>query len=63
MAFVDLEKAFDNINWKILFNIMDNVGIDIKDRNILYAIGIRYTKIKKLKLKLIPPQRQQIHRS
>jgi len=38
MAFVDLEKAFDNVSWKILFNIMNNVGIDIKDRNILYAI-------------------------
>lgn len=38
MAFVDLEKAFDNVNWKILFNIMENVGIDIKDRNILHAI-------------------------
>jgi len=38
MAFVDLEKAFDNVNWKVLFNIMNNVGIDIKDRNILYAI-------------------------
>jgi len=38
MAFVDLEKSFDNFNWKIIFNIMDNVGIDIKDRNILYAL-------------------------
>jgi hypothetical protein len=38
MAFVDLEKAFDNVNWKILFNVMNNVGIDIKDRNILHAI-------------------------
>jgi len=38
MAFVDLEKSFDDVNWKILFNIMDNVGINIKDRNILYAI-------------------------
>jgi len=38
MAFVDLEKAFDNVNWKIIFNIMENIGIDIKDRNIRHAI-------------------------
>jgi len=38
MAFVNLEKAFDNVNLKILFNIIENVGIDIKDRSILYAI-------------------------
>lgn len=38
MALVDFEKAFDNFSWKVLFNIMDNFGIDIKDRILLYAM-------------------------
>lgn len=47
MTFVDLEKFFNNVNWKILFKIIDNVGIDIKDKNILYAINRNQeTKIK-----------------
>jgi len=50
MIFVDLEKAFDNVNWKILFNIMKNVGIDIKNKSILYAIY----RNQELKLKLAP---------
>lgn len=29
MAFLELEKAFNNVSWKILFNIMKNVGIYI----------------------------------
>jgi len=28
IAFVDLEKAFNNLNWKKLFKIMKKVGID-----------------------------------
>lgn len=47
MAFVDLEKSFDNTNWKILFDIMENVGIDSRERNC-----IQYTEIRKLKFKL-----------
>ncbi|CAI6352699.1 unnamed protein product [Macrosiphum euphorbiae] len=31
IAFIDLEKAFDNVNWEILFNIMKTINIDIKD--------------------------------
>lgn len=27
-AFVDLEKAFDNVRWEKLFHIMDKIGID-----------------------------------
>jgi len=38
MDFIDLERAFDNVHLKILFNIMDNVGMDIKYRNILHAV-------------------------
>lgn len=33
MALVNWEEAYDNVNWKILFNI-----VDIKNRNFLFAI-------------------------
>jgi len=38
MAFVDLEKAFDSINWTSLFRILEKTKIDFKDRRILYKI-------------------------
>lgn len=40
MVFVDLdlEKAFDSINWKRLFKILEESKIDFKDRRILYKL-------------------------
>jgi hypothetical protein len=38
MAFIDLEKAFDSINWTSLFKILEETEIDFKDRRILYKI-------------------------
>jgi len=38
MAFLDLEKAFDGINWTSLFRILEETEIDFKDRRILYKI-------------------------
>lgn len=32
IAFIDLEKAFEKVNWEVLFNIMKSINIDIKDR-------------------------------
>lgn len=31
IAFVDLEKAFDNVIWDKLFYIMEKIGLDFKD--------------------------------
>lgn len=36
MAFVDLEKAFDSINWARLFKILEKSEIDFKPRRILF---------------------------
>jgi hypothetical protein len=36
MAFLDLEKAFDKINWKLLFMSLQNAGIDWKDRKFFF---------------------------
>ncbi|KAF0746843.1 Reverse transcriptase domain-containing protein [Aphis craccivora] len=38
MAFIDLEKSFDSINWTSLFKIVEETEIDFKDRRILYKI-------------------------
>ncbi|KAL4131689.1 hypothetical protein QTP88_008968 [Uroleucon formosanum] len=38
MAFVDLEKAFDSINWTSILKILEETKIDFKDRRILYKI-------------------------
>jgi len=35
IAFVDLEKAFDKIDWKLLFNTLRKAGIDWKDRRLI----------------------------
>jgi hypothetical protein len=37
-AFVDLEKAFDSLNWQILFPIMDQAGLDFKDKRLVYNL-------------------------
>lgn len=48
LSFVDLEKAFDNVKWKKLFELLKEVGIDFRDRRIIYSlykneIGVRET--------------------
>ena len=38
MAFVDLEKAFDNVDWKRMFKILKKNGIKYKDRRAIYKL-------------------------
>ena len=38
MAFVDLEKAFDNVDWNKLFEILKMVGIKYRDRRVIYNL-------------------------
>jgi len=38
IAFVDIEKAFDNVNWTLMFNMMTRVGIKHADRKLLYKL-------------------------
>jgi len=35
---VDIEKAFDNVNWKFMFKIMKRLGIKYTDRKLLYNL-------------------------
>ena len=49
IAFVDLLKAFDNVNWNIMMKILKMIKIDYKDRRIireLYKHQSTFIKIK-----------------
>jgi hypothetical protein len=35
IAFIDLEKAFDKVDWKQLFFMMRDVGVKYKDRRVV----------------------------
>ena len=34
-VFVDLEKAFDRVDWKKLMGILNKIGVDWKERRLL----------------------------
>lgn len=38
IAFVDLQKAFDNVNWQILMEILKDIGISHKDIKLIYNL-------------------------
>ncbi|KAI5692524.1 hypothetical protein M8J77_008381, partial [Diaphorina citri] len=38
ISFVDLEKAFDNVNWTKMFELMKKIGINFKDRQIIHSL-------------------------
>ncbi|KAI5717312.1 hypothetical protein M8J77_003669 [Diaphorina citri] len=37
-TFIDLEKAFDKINWKLLFQILKDKGINWRDRRVIFNL-------------------------
>ena len=37
IGFIDLEKAFDNVNWEIMFKILKQAGIKFKERRLIYS--------------------------
>lgn len=45
LAFVDLEKAFDNVNWNVLFSILRQTGINFRERRLVYNIYKQETGI------------------
>ena len=38
IAFVDLEKAFDNVDWNTLFKILKVAGVKYRERKVIYNL-------------------------
>jgi len=38
IALVDFKKAFDNINWKIMFKMMKRSGVTITEKKLLHQL-------------------------
>lgn len=38
IAFIDLEKAFDSVNWNILFPTLQEIGIEQQDLKIIHSL-------------------------
>jgi len=54
IAFLDLLKAFDNVNWKVMMKILTMIKIDYRDKGIirdLYRHLTTFIKIKESKRK------------
>lgn len=45
IAFIDLEKAFDRVDWNKLFSILKKIGISFKDRRIIHSLYKNQTVI------------------
>ena len=40
-VFVDLEKAFDRVDWKKLMGILKKIGVDWKERRLLSNLSMK----------------------
>ncbi|KAF0764794.1 craniofacial development protein 2-like [Aphis craccivora] len=38
ITFVDIEKAFDNINWSVMFKILKRAGIEYTEKRLLFKL-------------------------
>ena len=38
VAFVNLEKSFDNVDWNIMLGILKEIGVLYNDRRILHSL-------------------------
>ncbi|KAI5714823.1 hypothetical protein M8J77_005970 [Diaphorina citri] len=38
IAFVDLQKAFDNVNWSLMMKILKDIGVEYRDRRIIFNL-------------------------
>ena len=45
IGFIDLEKAFDNVNWEIMFKILKQAGIKFRERRLIYNLYQNQTAI------------------
>jgi len=45
ITFVDIEKAFDNVNWTVMLKILKRAGVDYTERRLLYKLYQKETAV------------------
>ena len=45
VCFVDYEKAFDHVDWKKLMMILEEIGVDWKDRRLFAELFMEQTAV------------------
>lgn len=45
IAFVDIKKGFDNVNWSIIFNMLKRAGIDDTKKRLLFKLHQKETAV------------------
>ena len=38
LSFVDMQKAFDNVNWENMIRVLKNAGVDFRDTQIILRL-------------------------
>ena len=48
ICFVDFEKAFDRVNWVKMMTILKHIGIDIRDRRLIWNLYSKQSAVIKV---------------
>src|SRR5207245_6074822 len=46
ICFVDFEKAFDRVDWIKMMEVLESVGVDWRDRRLIYQLYMRQEAIR-----------------
>jgi len=57
-CFTDYEKAFDRVNWRKLMEILQNIGVDWRDRRLIATLYMSQTAAVRLNYELTEPRLQ-----
>ena len=55
VCFIDYEKAFDRVNWRKLMEILQNIGVDWRDRRLIATLYMSQTAAVRLNYELTEP--------
>ena len=55
MCFVDYEKAFDLVDWKKLVMILEKIGVDWRDRQLIAELYMEQTALVRINSEVTEP--------